>query len=270
MAVHDWNRLSTTEFLDLDRQNTVVLLPLGATEQHGPHLPVGTDFFLVEEVLRRVKPRINDLDGLILPPLWCTKSNEHVAFAGSLYLQAETMMAMIHDIAASISRSGFKRVVLMNWHGGNSDLLGALVRDIRQRHKLMAFLIDIVFTFMGLTSEPGDQTPGVDMHAGRYETSMMLAANPGMVKPGPYENIGSDMERGRLAESFSGYKLLAPEGGAVRIGWETTDLSADGVIGDPAGSSAEEGERSLAVMAERVEAALREIARFEYKVGSEL
>lgn len=267
MAVRDWNQLSTTEFQELDKSNTVVLLPLGATEQHGPHLPVGTDFFLVEEVLRRLKPRINDLDVLLLPPLWCTKSNEHIAFAGSLYLQAETLMAVIHDIVSSISQSGFKKIVLMNWHGGNSDLLSALVRDIRQRHKLMPFLIDVVFAFLSAVGEGDGQIQNIDMHAGRYETSMMLAAKPGLVQPGPYQNIGSDIKRGRLAASFSGFKLLAPEGGAVRLGWETTDLSADGVIGDPAGSTAEEGEQSLVDMVERVEAALREIVRFVYKVG---
>jgi creatinine amidohydrolase len=264
MPVRLWNQLTTIDFLDLDREQTLVLMPLGATEQHGPHLPVGTDYFLVEEILRRLKSRLDDLEVIILPTLWCTKSNEHVAFAGSLYLQAETMMAVIHDITAAISRSGFKRLVMMNWHGGNSDLLGALARDIRQRHRLLTFLIDIVYIFMGPAYEQTGAVKNIDIHAGRYETGMMLAAYPHLVKPGSYEDIGSDLTRGRVANSFGGYKLLIPEGGPVRLGWETIDLTSDGVIGNPAGANAEEGEQDLEAMVERVETMLREIAKFEF------
>lgn len=264
MPVRKWLELSTTDFRDLDRDQTLVLLPIGATEQHGPHLPVGTDTFIVEEVLRRVGPKLDSLEALVLPAIWCSKSNEHVAFAGSLYFQAETMLALVHDLAAAIGRSGFKRLVLMNWHGGNTDLLGAMALDLHQRHGLMVFIIDIVRSFI----KPGEQTAAhqdYDIHAGRYETGIMLTAYPGLVKPGPYADIGSDMKRGRLAHSFAGYEWLIPEGGPVRVGWETTDLTADGVIGNPAEATAGEGERDLTSMVERVEAMLREIATFAYR-----
>jgi creatinine amidohydrolase len=265
MAVRMWQHLSTTDFQNLDRARTLVLMPLGATEQHGPHLPVGTDHLLVEEVLRRVRPQVDKLEILLLPVLWCTKSNEHVAFAGSLYLQAETLMAVVHDICAAISRSGFNKLVIMNWHGGNTDLLGALARDIRQRHRLQVFIIDIVRIFMG----PGYDSQGLvehfDIHAGRYETGMMLAAYPDLVKPGSYRELGSDMKRGRTADSFAGYRFLVPEGGPVYVGWETTDLTPDGVIGNPAGANAEEGGRDLAELVDRVAGMLAEIADFEFK-----
>ena len=265
MAYRIWNQHSTTDFLSLDREKTLVLLPFGSTEQHGPCLPVGTDYMLVEEVLRRVRPLVDDLDIIALPALWCTKSNEHAAFAGSLYLRAETLMALVHDIAASIHGSGFKKLVLMNWHGGNTDLLSALAPDIRQRHKLLVFIINIVRIFMGPSYDQAGEVQDFDIHAGRYETAMMLAAHPDLVKPGPYEEIGSDTRRGRLADSFSGFKLLIPEGGPVRVGWETTDLTADGVIGNPAGATAAQGEHDLDQMVQRVVAMLREIARFDYR-----
>lgn len=265
MTVRMWSHLSTTDFLELDRDNTLVVMPLGATEQHGPHLPVGTDQLLVEEVLRRVKPRIGDLEAVILPALWCTKSNEHVAFAGSLYLQAETLMAVVHDITTAVSRSGFKKLVIMNWHGGNTDLLAALARDIRQRQGLAVFIIDIVRIFMGPGYDPQGLVEHFDIHAGRYETGMMLAAYPDLVKPGPYLDIGSDMKQGRVADSFAGYRFLVPEGGPVYVAWETTDLTPDGVIGNPAGANAAEGEQDLNNLVERVEAMLREIAVFSYQ-----
>lgn len=264
MSVRMWNHLSTTDFLSLDRDKTLVLMPFGATEQHGPHLPVGTDYFIVEEVIRRLKPRIDNLEALILPTLWCTKSNEHVGFVGSLYLQAETMMAMVHDLAASISHSGFRKLVIMNWHGGNTDLLGAMALDLRQRHKLLVFIIDIVRTFIAPSNQEGPPQ-GFDIHAGYYETGIMMAAYPALVKPGPHQNIGSDLTRGRLAQDFSGYKWLIPEGGPVRISWEMRDLAADGVVGNPAEANAEQGERDLTDMVDRVEGALREIATFEFR-----
>lgn len=265
MTIHYWQQLSTTDFAQLDKARTLVLLPFGATEQHGPHLPVGTDALLVEEVLRRLAPRIGDLDAIILPTTWCTKSGEHHAFAGSLYLQPETLMAVVHDMAAAIARSGFQKLVLMNWHGGNTHLMGMLTRDIRIRHRLLTFLIDIVTIFMGPGYDNAGAPQTVDIHAGRYETSMMLAAYPQWVKSGPYEGIGSDLQRGRTAATFGPHKLLLVEGGPIYPGWETTDLTTDGVIGNPAGSTPEEGEGNLTAMVERVEAMLREIAVFAYR-----
>lgn len=264
MSVRDWTHCSASDFQSMDREKTLVLLPLGATEQHGPHLPVGTDALIVEEVLRRVRLRIQDLEALVLPTLWCTKSNEHIAFSGSLYLQAETMMAMLHDIAAGISRSGFKRLVLMNWHGGNSDLLAALGRDIHQRHQLLVFIIDIVRSFLNPLRDASGPEKDYDIHAGQYETGMMLAAYPELVKPGPYDHIGSDLERDKLAESFKGYQYLLPEGGAVYVAWETHDLAADGVVGNPSKADVHKGERDLAFMVERVEGILREVATFDF------
>jgi creatinine amidohydrolase len=264
MTVRHWIHLSTTDFEALDRQKTLVLLPFGATEQHGPHLPVGTDTLIVEEVLRRAAPHLQDVEALVLPTLWCTKSNEHISFVGSLYLQAETMIAMLHDIAATISLSGFKRLVLMNWHGGNSDLLAAIARDLRQRHRLLVFIIDIVRSFLNPLRDADQPQVDYDIHAGQYETGILQAAYPELLKPGPYDRIGSDLERQKLAESFEGYKYLMPEGGAVYIAWETRDLAPDGVVGNPSKASPEQGERDLEFMATRVEQILREVATFDF------
>lgn len=265
MSLQTWAHLTTADFETLDRQKTLVLLPLGATEQHGPHLPLGTDALIVEAVLRRVAPRLQDLDALVLPTLSITKSNEHLRFTGSLFLQAETLMAVLHDIAAGIRRSGFRRLVLMNWHGGNSDLLAAVGRDLHQRHGLMVFIIDIVRSFLNPQRDPAEPQKDYDIHAGQYETGIMLAAYPELVKPGPYDQIGSDLARARLAESFRGYRHLLPEGGAVYLAWETDELAPDGVVGNPSLADAGQGERALEFMVSRVEEILREVASFEFR-----
>jgi creatinine amidohydrolase len=267
MTVRSWVHLTAADFSSVDRENALVLMPFGATEQHGPHLPVGTDSLLVEEVLRRVTPRIQDLEVLVLPTLWCTKSNEHISFVSSLYLEAETLMAMVHDIAAAVSRSGFKRLVLMNWHGGNSDLLAAMGRDLRQRHQLLVFIIDIVRSFLNPMRDVSKPQVDYDIHAGQYETGLMLAAYPDLVRPGPYQGIGSDLERGGLADSFKGRRYMLPEGGAVYVAWETRDLAPDGVVGDPSKADPVKGGRDLGFMVDRVEAILREVATFEFRLN---
>ena len=262
MTVQMWNTLTAADFSALKRESTLIVLPSGSTEQHGPHLPVGTDTFIVEELIKRIKPQAADLEMLFLPTLWCTKSNEHEGFTGSVYLQAETLMAVMHDLAASIAKSGFKKLILFNWHGGNSNLLSVLARDIRQRQRLMVFVVDSLWLFDKISLESQE----FDIHAGRLETSLMLAANPEWVKPGPYENLGSDFRRGRLAESFRGYQYLIPEGGPVYIGWETADLTEDGVIGNPQGANVQEGEQFLNQSAAMFAAIFHEIASFDFQI----
>ena len=172
-------------------------------------------------------------------------------------------MAVLHDLAAGIAASGFRRLVILNWHGGNSDLVSALARDLRLRHGLWVFVIDIIRSFPApphatVAGEP----PPFDIHGGRFETSLLLAAQPDLVRPGPYHGIGADYRRGRMAERFSGYRLLSPEGGLVQVGWESTDLTADGVIGNPEGANPSEGAASLERMVDQVAHMLREIAQF--------
>lgn len=265
MTVRNWVHLTAADFSSLDRETTLVLLPFGALEQHGPHLPVGTDTLIVEEVIRRVAPRVADLDALVLPTIWCTKSNEHAGYTAAFSLQASTLMALVHDLAASVSRTGFKRLVIMNWHGGNTDLLGALALDLHQQYQLLIFIIDVVRSFINPGRDSDKPQQDYDIHAGQYETGIMLAAYPQLVKPGPYDGIGQDLSRGRLADAFRGYKYLLPEGGPVRMGWEINDLTGDGVVGRPADTSIERGERDLTFMVERVEAILREVVTFNYR-----
>ena len=94
---------------------------------------------------------------------------------------------------------------------------------------------------------------------------MVLASNPELVKSGDFEGLGSDRARGRLAASYRGFQHLRPEGGAVLTGWVTADYSEDGVIGNPSGANAEEGQKNLEWLIQTVCDHLREIARFEYR-----
>lgn len=263
MTIHEWRHLTTTDFEQLDPSQMLVLLPLGAVEQHGPHLPVGTDDLLASRVLVEVIEQIDDLELLLLPSIWCTKSNEHLNFAGTLSLSTETLRSMLHDLGSSLSRSGFRKLVLMNWHGGNTDLLVTATRDIRERFSLFVFLIDGLRLAAELKDSAADEGADFDVHAGRGETSMMLAAFPELVRREWLGHVGDKENPGRLHATLGRSDFITIEGGSVYLGWEAEDLSLDGVIGDPQGANAAEGDRYIKQIAARMATILSEIASFE-------
>lgn len=264
MTSNRWRENSTTEFAQLAEEGRLVLLPIGSMEQHGPHMPVATDALIAEAVTEGVVQRMGDAV-LVLPALWCSKSNEHIAFPGTIFLTRETFVSVLEDISASVARAGFEKLVFMNWHGGNTDVLASAIRDIRQQTGLMTFAIDIVkmLGFRPPSTVPADS---FNIHAGHYETSILLSAYPELMEGRDYQGLGSDMARGRTAASFgrSGFRYLLPEGGPVSVGWVTTDLTEDGVIGDPSEASAEDGRIELDAQIDLICDILQEVAQFNY------
>lgn len=267
MTVLKWRELSTTDFADLPKEDTVVIVPIGSMEQHGPHLPVGTDTLIVEAIVGDVMQCVKDVDCVFLPTVWCSKSNEHYRFPGTVYLSRETFGALLEDIAASVARARFKKIVFMNFHGGNTDILSVLLRDIRQKTGLMTFAIDALRMSGSLADELAPWTSSAasfEIHGGHGETSVILARYPKLMEGRDLANIGSDMQRGKTAAAFRPFEYLIPEGGPVTIGWTTDDLTEDGAVGNPATASAADGERRLAAQVALICKVLKEIAAFEF------
>ncbi|HMP42115.1 MAG TPA: creatininase family protein, partial [Roseiflexaceae bacterium] len=133
-----WVDRPASAFRDLDGECTIAVLPLGATEQHGPHLPLSTDRDLVDEVVRRALPLLDgSFSVLVLPTLAICKSNEHLTFPGTLTLSAETMLRVLAELGAGVARSGVRRLVFFNGHGGNVALMEVAARDLRIAHGLL-------------------------------------------------------------------------------------------------------------------------------------
>ena len=261
MAIRKWHQLTTIDFGQLDRERTVVLLPLGATEQHGPHLPVGTDDMLVAAVLRLTLKLVTDLELLVLPTLWCTKSNEHIEFPGTLTLRSDTMIAVVQDMARSIADTGLRKLVLLNWHGGNTELLATVARDVRLDHNLFVAVVDGLQLAAAVAFEATGDDASFGLHAGRGETSMMLAAFPESVRQKALMQHAEDAEN----EDF--LQLMERLDDMVTIGWTMSDLSRDGVVGNPEGATEKEGRRYLRLITEKVAEALRAIAAFDDSSG---
>ncbi|MGD0751435.1 MAG: creatininase family protein [Anaerolineales bacterium] len=259
-----WRELSTADFKDLSKERMIVILPLGSTEQHGPHMPVATDALMIEAVVNDVMEQLDGVESIFLPTLWCTKSGEHKDFPGTVFLSAETLMHVLEEISASVARAGFKKLVFLNAHGGNSDLLAVAARDIHQKTGLVTFVVDIMRLLAAYP--PEDLEPGAfDIHAGQFETSVIMARHPKLMERRNWKGYGSDLKRGKVAATFEGFKYLRPQGNPVTVGWVTTDFTTDGVIGDPSNADAQKGKRGLQAQVQLVCDVLREIDAFEYK-----
>ncbi len=264
MGCRKWRELSTTDLEACDKSRTVVVLPVGSTEQHGPHLPVGTDAMIVDAVVDALLARQPAAECLILPTLWCTRSNEHAAFAGTVSLTAETLIRVLSEIGASVARAGFRKVVFLNGHGGNTEVMGIVQRDVRQQTGLLTFGVELWRLYAPPPASEAESEP-CDIHAGWYETSVMLDRYPDLLAGRRLQGLGSDRARGRIAASFAGFKYLRPEGTPVNVAWLTGDYSEDGVIGDPSIASAKAGHCEFEKLVDQVGEILAEVARFEYR-----
>jgi creatinine amidohydrolase/Fe(II)-dependent formamide hydrolase-like protein len=242
-------RLTTAEIAALDGDRTLVVLPVAAVEQHGPHLPVFTDSMIVTAVLTRALELRPD-DGRVwaLPLQAYGKSNEHTGFAGTFALSAETLAHTLRDIARGVHASGLRRAMLLNGHGGNPEIIDYVARDLRAELDLLCFTAH-PFRFGLARDVISDAEGGYGIHGGEAETSVVLALAPELVHPDRYTPELPPVRR---------YMRQLTLKGAASFGWLTRDLSTSGTIGDPRAASAEKGEAILGAEARLVAALIEE------------
>jgi creatinine amidohydrolase/Fe(II)-dependent formamide hydrolase-like protein len=251
--------LTGPEITALDKTNAAVVLPVGAIEQHGPHLPVATDTLTGTTVLGRALARLDrGVECWALPPTNYGKSNEHVGFGGTFTLSAGTLIGLLADVAASAARSGFRRLVLLNSHGGNVPLVDMVARDIRVETGLMVFPLHLqrLAASRDFLTEH-ERLHG--MHAGDGETSTILALAPELVK--------LDRRVGEVPVVPEGFALPTMPTG-VPFAWLTSDFSESGVCGNNEAASREKGEQIVELAVTRLAEALEAICRFEMPRGT--
>jgi creatinine amidohydrolase len=235
---------------------SILVQPLGAIEQHGPHLPLSTDLVIAEAVASAAVEAVgDDLDVWLLPPLAYTKSNEHAWHAGTVWLGARTLLAVLEDVGRCVGALPARRLVFFNGHGGNSALLNVANREVRLAHGLMTFLAHpSVPADQGGVSPPSEL--GMGVHGGTDETSMMLHLRPDLV----------DMSRAarHVPEHLAANRHVR-FGGRVSFGWLSDDFGPSGVIGDPTVATAELGKQLFEAAVTSFVEALHEIAAFEFE-----
>ena len=237
-------------------ESSIILLPVGAIEQHGPHLPMSVDRVIAEETAKAIVERCsNDLDVWLLPTLAVSKSNEHDWSTGTISLRYETLMSVLDDIGRSLSKTPAKKLVLLNGHGGNTTLLNTALRELRLNYSLETFLIHPALppAYGGSSTEA---ELGMGIHGGRDETSVFMFLRPDLVDLTKAER--------RIPEKLDRNKHVK-FGGSVSFGWLSNDFHEDGYIGDPTGASIELGETLFNSAVESLCEALAEIKTFSFK-----
>ncbi|MEC3862557.1 creatininase family protein [Mesobacterium sp. TK19101] len=231
----DWAQYRTTEFSDMNPATTIAILPTAAIEQHGPHLPTGTDTMIAEGMLAELRATCPDaLNILILPVQAVGKSNEHIHAPGTLTLSAENALRAWTEIGLSVARAGLRKLVIVNSHGGNLDLISVLSRELRVRAGMLA-----VKCQWGNFGHPegmySDHERAFGIHGGDVETSLMLNFSPESV----------DMTAAQDFRSTAEGAPISPIG-PISYGWVSSDLNPLGTVGNASVATAEKGRATCA------------------------
>ncbi len=248
--------LSWQEIANLEnKENIVIIQPIGAIEQHGYHLPIAVDSAISLGVLGEALSKLdNKYPAYALPCLYYGKSNEHWGFPGTITLSATTMLSVIKEMAASIYQAGFRKLVLMNSHGGQPQIMEIAARDIHQENP--DFNVFPLFTWRVpniakklLTSQESES----GIHAGDAETSLILALLP--------EQVKMDLAVKEYPRNLPKNSLISMEG-KLPFAWLTSEVSSSGVIGDATLASKEKGELILESLANGWVEVIKDIYNF--------
>jgi len=218
--------LSTDYISKLDLSKYLIIWPIASIEQHGPHLPLGTDSILLNSIVNGVLEKLDeDFKGLFLPIMSYGKSPEHLAFPGTVSLQSTTILALIEDVVSSLAIHGAREFVFLNGHGGNCGILDSITFDLRHKYGVKAYHL---FVWEGknideLSSHFFPNLQELEIHAASIETSLMLFLYPELV--------------GDIPDGNSTRKVLEP----ISYGWSSLDFGSNGVIGDPEYASVQAG-----------------------------
>lgn len=237
-----------------EAHGSVLVLPVGSVEQHGHHLPVGTDTILVTSIAALAADRLDEsVPLLVAPPVWAGYSPHHLGFGGTFSLEFDTLRRVLEELASTGLENGFDAVLLLNGHGGNVPLISGATSTIGADHPQAEVLGLTYFSLAeGFIDEIRDSDIGGMAHGGEFETSLMLHLRPELVREDRIEGTPLDepYERG-LEDLFSGGQL-----GVYR---PFDDYSETGAIGNPELATESKGRELADRLAEALAAQFREI-----------
>ena len=238
-----------------NKENVVIIQPVGAIEQHGHHLPLVVDSAISVGVLGKALDKLpTEIPAYALPCLYYGKSNEHAGFPGTISLSAETLLAVIKETALSIYQAGFRKLILMNSHGGQPQIMEIVARDLHQEYQDFQVFPWFTWRVPNIASElltPKELELGI--HAGDAETSLMLALLP--------EQVKMDLAVKEYPRNLPQNSLLSMEG-SLPFSWLTREVSTTGTMGDATTASKDKGDRILESLAQGWVQAITEVYHF--------
>jgi creatinine amidohydrolase len=235
----DWTDIHWPDMAGAATARWIAVLPLAATEQHGPHLPLGTDVMIAEAYLARVRELLPDTAPVTFLPLQPVGiSTEHIDYPGTLTLATETALQNWMALGESVVRAGLKKLVMVTSHGGNSAAMGLVAQDLRAKHGIL-----VVATGWPRFGAPdglfSEQELRHGIHGGAVETSIMLARYPQAVR----KDKIADFHPSSVAMERDYRRLSAHR--PAPFAWQAQDLHPSGAVGDATQASAEKGQRLL-------------------------
>lgn len=236
----EWRKLRADQLREQARQDAIIILPVASLEQHGPHLPVEVDSMLGETVALRTANEVVSRGQpiLVLPVLWTGLSEHHMSFGGTVTLDNAAFAMLIEGVVRSVLRHGFKRIVLLNAHGGNENALRTITDDLTP--KLGVPIVQFTYWYAAAVAIAKIlETQGGLQHACEAETAMMMAIRPDLVATA----------RIPLAKSNTSPDVLDVVGGGVYRWRSIGSRSGSGAIGHPEAATAEKGERLFKAIA---------------------
>jgi creatinine amidohydrolase len=256
-----WADLTSRQFAQLAASpvidHAVAVLPVAATEQHGPHLPVSVDTTLVNGVVNASLPHLPpDLPVLFLPTQQVGKSNEHIRFPGTLTLSAQTLISVWMELGACVARAGFKKLVLLNSHGGQVSVMDIVARDLRTAHDLIVYHTSWYNLPLGsdVMGQFSAEEHRFGIHAGDVETSMMLALAPAQVDMAQARDFRSTSQDRAMK-----YPILG-NGTSAKLGWQMQDYNAMGAAGNAAAATAAKGQQLVDAAGKQLAKLLQEVS----------
>jgi creatinine amidohydrolase len=255
----DWTDLRWPEISGAGPAGWIAVLPLAATEQHGPHLPLGTDVMIAQAYLARVRELLpENIPAIFLPLQPVGISTEHVGYPGTLTLPTEVALKTWMALGESVARAGVRKLVMVTSHGGNSAAMTLVAQDLRAQHGMLA-----VTTGWSRFGAPEGSFSAEELrhgiHGGAVETSIMLARYPDTVirdKTADFRSAGVAMEKD--------FRWLSAQRPAP-LAWQAQDLHPSGALGDATSASAEKGERLLDHGARAFCELLADVDKFDLK-----
>lgn len=249
-----WRDLTSEDLRAVSAQRTVAVLPVAAVEQHGPHLPLGTDALINDGVLRRCMQQVRgDLSMLVLPAMNVGDSLEHSDFHGTLSIDSQVLMQSWLDIGRSVARAGVHKLILLNSHGGQVPLVDLVAVRLRAEQSMLVARVNTFRLGVPEGSFSNDELAH-GIHGGEVETSLMLHLHPQLVRREQlrdFESLGAHWAtQGRLLG------VEKPAG----IGWMAQDLNAQGVCGNAAAADAGRGAQLLEHLAQALCQIVTELA----------
>ena len=257
----DWTAIHWPDLAKGAAARWIAVLPLAATEQHGPHLPVGTDVMIGEAYLARVRELLSAaIPATILPLQPVGISTEHIDFPGTLTLPTEAALKSWMALGESVARAGVKKLVMVTSHGGNSAAMSLVAQDLRARHGMLA-----VTTSWSRFGVPDGLFTAEEIrhgvHGGAVETSIMLAAWPDEVRTDRIANFTPSSVA--MDRDFKWLNAHRP----APYAWAAQDLHPSGAVGDATQATAEKGHALLEHGARAFCELLSEVEKFDLKLS---